>query len=196
MYLHGGRFDCKIKSMINKKSAETIVPRQPAGEGLNLTSSLLNPYYIAGFVDGEGSFVFFLSPRKDIRLGFELNLDFQIEVRIDDKEILERIKKTLGCGHINVLNYERYKKWMPHVKYRVGRIEDLRNKLVPFFRRYPLQAKKKKNESDCANQRDRKYPAMAIKSTKLIGNFPEATGRCFFKGCCLSSGASTTSLNK
>ena len=131
--------------MINKKSAETIVPRQPAGEGLNLTSSLLNPYYIAGFVDGEGSFVFFLSPRKDIRLGFELNLDFQIEVRIDDKEILERIKKTLGCGHINVLNYERYKKWMPHVKYRVGRIEDLRNKLVPFFRRYPLQAKKKKN---------------------------------------------------
>lgn len=133
-----------------QQSAESIVPtlslRHSGGEGTNRVIQPLNPHYVAGFIDGEGSFVFFLSPRKDIRSGFEVNLDFQIELRIDDREILERIQATFGgIGHINVLNYERYRRWQPHVKYRVGRIDQLRNRLVPFFRQYPLQAKKQKN---------------------------------------------------
>ena len=131
--------------MINKKSAESVVPIKN-GEGTNLAKKeKLNPHYIAGFIDGEGSFVFFFSPRKDIRSGYELNLDFQIELRIDDREILERFQETLGCGLIHELHYERYKKWMPHVKYRIGKIDHLRNILVPLLRRYPLQAKKRKN---------------------------------------------------
>lgn len=127
-----------------KKSAESVVSAY-GGEGTNLARTKLNPHYIAGFIDGEGSFVFFLSPRKDLRLGFEVNLDFQIELRIDDREILERIKETLGCGHINELHYARYERWQPHVKYRIGKIDDLQNKLIPFLRLYPLQAKKRKN---------------------------------------------------
>ena len=136
-----------MRSMSNKKSAESIVPScyQRDGEGTNLATKKLNPHYIAGFIDGEGSFVFFFSPRKDIKSGFETRIDFQIELRIDDREILERIKETLGCGVIHVLNYERYKKWMPHVKYRISKINDLRNKLIPFLRKYPLHAKKRKN---------------------------------------------------
>ncbi len=138
--------------MIYKKSAESVVFSEGLtelhliGEGTNLvTREKLNPHYIAGFIDGEGSFVFFFSPRRDMKSGFETNLDFQIELRIDDREILERIKETLGCGIINVLNYERYEKWMTHVKYRIGRISDLRNILIPLLREYPLQAKKRKN---------------------------------------------------
>ncbi|MBI4022662.1 LAGLIDADG family homing endonuclease [Candidatus Berkelbacteria bacterium] len=139
-----------MRSMGQQQSAESVVPAdsfaQSGGEGTNRVIQPLNPHYVAGFIDGEGSFVFFLSPRKDIRSGFEVNLDFQIELRIDDREILERIQATLGgIGHLNVLNYERYERWQPHVKYRVGRIDQLQNRLVPFFRKYPLQAKKRRN---------------------------------------------------
>lgn len=128
--------------MIAKKSAVSVVVRQTANEGALLP---LPKWYISGFVDGEGSFVFFFSPRKDIKLGEELNLDFQIELHHEDREILQRIQLTLGCGHINELNYRRYPTWSPHVKFRVGKIDDLYLKLCPFFTKYPLQAKKRRN---------------------------------------------------
>lgn len=129
-----------------KKSAVSVVPGSDLlvsdREGTLLP---LPPWYVSGFVDGEGSFVFFFSSRKDITLGAELNLDFQIELHHEDREILQRIQLTLGCGHINELNYRRYPTWSPHVKFRVGRIDDLYHKLCPFFTKYPLQAKKRRN---------------------------------------------------
>ena len=127
--------------MTTKKSAVSVVAAK-SGEGALLP---LSGWYVSGFVDGEGSFVFFFSPRKDIKLGEELNLDFQIELHHEDREILQRIQLTLGCGHINELNYKRYPSWSPHVKYRVGKIDDLYHKLCPFFTKYPLQAKKRRN---------------------------------------------------
>ena len=66
---------------------------------------------------------------------------FEIELRADDREILERIRDTLKCGNIYQLNYKRYG-WYPHAKYKVSKIADLSDRIVPFFDRYPLQAKK------------------------------------------------------
>lgn len=56
---------------------------------------------------------------------------------------MEKVKETLGCGNIYYLNYERYKKWRPHYKYKVSNLKDITAKVIPFFQRYPLQAKKK-----------------------------------------------------
>ena len=105
-------------------------------------NSKLNPYYIVGLVDGEGCFCVSLNKRKDSPKP-EVRLLFEIELRADDKEILERVKKTLGCGNIYYLDYERYKKWKPHYKYKVSNIVDISTKVIPFFEKYPLQAKKK-----------------------------------------------------
>jgi hypothetical protein len=73
----------------------------------------------------------------------EVRLIFEIELREDDKQILERVRKTLGCGSIYHLDYERYKKWMPHYKYKVSNLRDITSNVIPFFKKYPLQAKKK-----------------------------------------------------
>ena len=103
-------------------------------------NSKLHPEYIVGFVDGEGCFSITINNhigRKEVRLIFE------IEMREDDKEILERVRKTLNCGHLYYLQYERYKKWRPHYKYKVSNFTDISKKIIPFFRKYPLQAKKK-----------------------------------------------------
>lgn len=108
-------------------------------EGMN---SKLNPYYLVGLVDGEGCFCVSFNKHKTNRL-LEVRLLFEIELREDDKEILERVKETLGCGNIYYLNYERYKKWKPHYKYKVSNLKDISEKVIPFFQRYTLQAKKK-----------------------------------------------------
>jgi hypothetical protein len=69
--------------------------------------------------------------------------EFEIELRVDDREILKRIQKTLGCGKIYECNYERYG-WYPHVKYKVSRLDEISTTLIPFLEKWPLQAKKAK----------------------------------------------------
>lgn len=103
---------------------------------------MLNPHYVTGFVDGEGCFSITIS-KKRFKVP-EVRLKFEIELREDDEPILKEIQDTLGCGSIYRLNYERYQKWMPHVKYQVGSFKDIKEKIIPFFKKYPPQAKKKK----------------------------------------------------
>jgi hypothetical protein len=104
----------------------------------------LNPHYVAGFIDGEGSFSISIGKHKTLRRGFEVRPEFEIELRADDREILERILITIGCGSIYDCSYERYG-WYPHVKYKVTSIKKMRDILFPFLDQYPLQAKKAKS---------------------------------------------------
>ena len=104
----------------------------------------LNPYYVAGFVDGEGCFCVSVSKHKTLKHRIEVRPQFEIELRGDDADILEKIRKMIGCGTIYTLDYERYK-WAPHAKLKVSNIADLKQKVIPFFNRYPLQAKKARN---------------------------------------------------
>lgn len=143
--------------MDNKKSAEVVVPnilktfantaQKPVlksfGKILGRTELIkLNPYYLVGFVDGEGCFCVSMNRHKTTRHKVDIRPEFEIELREDDAEILHRIKATLNCGNIYRLEYERYD-WQPHVKFRVGKISELQEIVVPFFEKYPLQAKKR-----------------------------------------------------
>ena len=106
-------------------------------------NSKLNPYYLDGLVDGEGCFSITFNRHKNNRI--EVRLIFEIELREDDKEILERVKETLECGNLYHLDYKRYRKWKPHFKYKVSNLRDIVQKVIPFFNKYPLQAKKKES---------------------------------------------------
>jgi hypothetical protein len=68
-------------------------------------------------------------------------------MRDDDRAALEEVQRHLGCGQIYYLDFGRYRGyeecgWMPHAKFRVGRISDLHGRVVPFFRRHPLFGRK------------------------------------------------------
>ena len=101
---------------------------------------MLNPHYIVGFTDGEGCFCISIN-QNGPRLP-EVRLLFEIELREDDRAILEQIREVFDCGNIYRLNYARYDKWRPHVKYKVSNFTDIYTKIIPFFKRYPLRAKK------------------------------------------------------
>ena len=112
-----------------------------------MSIQILDPSYIAGFVDGEGCFTIVISKHKQKKLGLDARLHFEIELRADDEEILKRIKKTLACGHIYHIDYSKYG-WAPQVEYKVSSIKDLTQKVIPFFKENKLQAKKK-HSFDC-----------------------------------------------
>ena len=111
----------------------------PESAGGRSEPQKLDPQYVVGFVDGEGCFTVSVSQRNSRSV--EVRPMFEIELRDDDRPILERIRATLGCGNIYRLAYERYG-WYPHAKLKVSNIVDLSQRVVPFFERYPLQAKK------------------------------------------------------
>jgi hypothetical protein len=104
----------------------------------------LDPNYVAGFIDGEGSFSISIGKNDTTRRGLEIRPEFEIEVRKDDQEILERILITIGAGRIYDCSYERYG-WYPHAKYKISSRKDLTEFLFPFLDKYPLQAKKRKS---------------------------------------------------
>ena len=101
----------------------------------------LHPQYVVGFIDGEGSFNVSIYYDKTMKNKVFVRPEFSIELRADDRMILERIQKTIGCGKIYNCNYKRYG-WYPHVKYKVARIDDISTIVIPFLEKWPLQAKK------------------------------------------------------
>jgi len=103
---------------------------------------MLDPNYIVGFVDGEGCFSITINKHKDKRLP-EVRLLFEIELEESDKEILSRIVATLGCGRIYQVSYRKHPTWHVHSKLKVSNFKDINEKVIPFFTKYPLQAKKK-----------------------------------------------------
>lgn len=104
----------------------------------------MNPWYIVGFTDGEGSFSITISKHKTKRLGLDARLIFEIELRGDEKPLLQEIQNYFRCGQIFDLNYDRYG-WKPHVKYAVKSHQDLTKFVIPFFKKYPLKGKKAKD---------------------------------------------------
>lgn len=104
----------------------------------------LEPWYIVGFVEGEGCFAINISKHKTKKIKRDAWLSFEIELRGDDKPILEAIRSEFGCGNIYDLNYDRYG-WMPHAKYHLRGISPITKVLIPFFQKYQLKGKKGKD---------------------------------------------------
>ena len=89
-------------------------------------------------------FLLVCGKHKTLRRGFEVRPEFEMELRKDDQEILERILITIGIGRIYDCSYERYG-WYPHAKYKITSIWDMKEYLFPFLDENPLQAKKGKS---------------------------------------------------
>lgn len=109
----------------------------------------MTPENLAGLVVGEGCFYVESAPDPKYRSGWRIRPAFCIEMRSDERDVLEEVGEHLGCGKVYDLDFGRYrdyesKGWRPHVKYRVGSLEDLYEKVVPFFRKHQLFGRKRR----------------------------------------------------
>lgn len=96
-------------------------------------------YYLAGFVDGEGSFNVSLRKRKDHSMRWQVILTFNVSQK--ERAILALLKKYLGCGRLQTrsdgISY-----------YVVSNPTSIIERVIPFFQRFPfLSQVKKKNFS-------------------------------------------------
>lgn len=96
--------------------------------------------YFAGFVDGEGCFYVGFSKRKDLPLRWQVITEFHLSQNPGGKNILEALKSRIGCGYLkpNHAKSLKDKTWVLIVKDR----KDLREKLIPFFKKHQLYSSK------------------------------------------------------
>ena len=134
----------EVSRVRSTKRASRRNPRLKAPYGKErIRCEKLNPDYLPGFIDGEGSFSVSIGKHRTLKRGIEVRPEFEIELRADDRRVLERICVTLGCGRIYDCSYERYG-WYPHVKYKITSMRDMEEYLFPFLDRHSLQGKKAK----------------------------------------------------
>ncbi len=91
-------------------------------------------FFIAGFVEGEGSFNVSLRKKSDYKVNWQVVLSFNVSQK--DPSVLFIIKKELGCGIIKTRRDGLH-------SLDVTNSEDLVQKVIPYFKKYPLLSKSK-----------------------------------------------------
>jgi hypothetical protein len=97
-------------------------------------------WYIAGYVDGEGSFHVAIQKSSNVRLGYQVIPEFHVSQNQERASVLSIIQNRLGCGYIK--DNHRLRANDRSKVLVVRNRSDLLNKVIPFFRQYPLLSSK------------------------------------------------------
>ena len=98
-------------------------------------------YYISGYVDGEGSFHVAIQKVPHVKFGYQLLPEFHVSQSKDRPQVLKLIKKLWQCGYIK----DNFRGKDNNLVYVVRNRDDLLNKVIPFFRKYPMLSEKQKD---------------------------------------------------
>ncbi len=103
----------------------------------------MDDHYIAGFVDGEGSFHVAFQRSVDARIGWQAIPEFHVSQNACSRNVLEAIRERLGCGIIKA-NHRGSRSDRTLVLVVRNR-QDLSIRVIPFFERYSLHTQKKRD---------------------------------------------------
>jgi Fe-S-cluster formation regulator IscX/YfhJ len=98
----------------------------------------LNPMWVTGITDGEGSFS--VNIQKGINKP-KINLTFKIDQKEDSAGILYDLSRYFNCGKV-VIDNRGYK------SFKVVKLTDILNIIIPHFDKYPLITSKHLNFLD------------------------------------------------
>lgn len=93
-------------------------------------------YFLAGFVEGEGSFNVSLRRKADYRVNWQVVMSFNVSQK--DPTILYILKDELQCGIIKVRKRDGLH------SYDATNPEDLIKYVIPYFRKYPVLSESKR----------------------------------------------------
>lgn len=93
-------------------------------------NNLIDPYYISGLTQADGSFSCGIQKIESRRLRFRPK--FEIVVDLDSKDVLDLIKKYFNCGsiHIKIKDHS--------ASFIVTNLDELRYLIIPHFNLYPV----------------------------------------------------------
>lgn len=110
---------------------------------LVVNPTIADPQWLAGFASAEGCFFIGIHKSSTIRVGVNVQLEFQLTQHIRDEFLIRSFIEYLNCG-----NAHQSKNVF---RYRVSKFSDISEKIIPFFKKYPILGIKSKDFTDfCA----------------------------------------------
>ena len=94
----------------------------------------MNPWFISGFIDGEGCFRIDLAKSSQYKTGWQVRLWFSICLHVKDIAILEKVQNYFGVGHV-------YKKGSLTAEFQCNTQKGL-IKIFEHFDKFPLKTHK------------------------------------------------------
>jgi len=88
--------------------------------------------YITGLTQTDGSFFCSIILSSKHRFGLQFRPKFTITADLNSKYVLDSINSYFGCGKVTI-NNKNYT-----AEYEVVKLEDLKNKIIPHFYKYPV----------------------------------------------------------
>ena len=99
--------------------------------------------YIVGLTDGEGCFYVNVRDRSSRWRPFIQN-HFYIKLREDNKELLEEVKESFGCGAI-YFQKENRPNHSPCYRFEINSHKNIQEVVIPFFEEHPLHGTKQRD---------------------------------------------------
>jgi hypothetical protein len=97
-------------------------------------------YYVAGFVDGEGSFHVAVQRNPSTRWKWQVIPEFHVSQNDGNQHVLKLLRDVLGCGYIK----PNHRNSRDRTDVLVVRDRtNLATKVIPFFRKFPLKTTKR-----------------------------------------------------
>jgi hypothetical protein len=116
----------------------------------NQQERLIQTGWVVGFVDGEGCFSigFVRQPdragRAGYKTGFQVVHRFVVTQGASSAAALEELREFFGVGLINRnRRHDNHREDL--LQYRVGRLADLLEVVIPFFEAHPLRTRKRQD---------------------------------------------------
>ena len=122
--------------VVFERSYQIKIPSNSINSIRNLSTlnSKLDPSYVTGFTDGEGSFILTIIKDNKYKTGWRVACRFIISLHKKDLILLDKIKDFFNTG--NVFNMGK-----DASQYRVESLKGLEN-IINHFDKYPLKTKK------------------------------------------------------
>lgn len=127
-----------IKASMNKGLSDELKivfspDLKPVERPHNLDCKIIDPNWLAGFTSGEGCFSVGIKKAPTHLSGFQVILIFQLTQHNRDEQLMTSFIDYLGCGNV----YKVYKD-NEAVRFTVTKFNDLTDKVIPFFDKYPI----------------------------------------------------------
>lgn len=97
----------------------------------------LEPNFVTGFCDGEGSFKVSVKKNAKFKSGYQVRPDFSIALHRNDLSLLESIHSFFGVGKVYTINSR------DEIYYRVGSLDEIVDVIIPHFLKFPLISQKR-----------------------------------------------------
>lgn len=112
-----------------------------AGNQQGRLRNRIEPWYVRGFVDGEGSFHAAINEDERMKTSWKIIPEFHVSQRLPSRRVLDGLTEFFGCGYVKA-NHARNPRDATYV-YVVRNRDDLLTKIIPFFKEHPLRTEKR-----------------------------------------------------